>query len=103
MQIAQSQYHSFSIYCLYLRLDNYTPEKRAQKTPSVINRWGDSIQYRLRLVGNNLLGLFVEYVDLLNIQSELNGIARPCSSTRIYSCGHRELVKIEVQIYFCTK
>ena len=55
------------------------------------------------LVGNNLLGILIEYVNFFNIQSKSYGIARSCSGTGIYSCSYRELFQIEVQIYFSTQ
>ena len=56
-----------------------------------------------KLVCDCLLCLFVEDVDLLNIESKLNLIARSSCCTRINSSCDRELSKIKVQINFCTK
>ena len=49
-----------------------------------------------RLVGDNLLGLFVEYVNLLNIKSKFNAVTRSGSCTGINSCSDRELFQIKV-------
>ena len=48
------------------------------------------------LVCDDLLSLFVKYMDLLNIKSKLDVIAGSCIGTGIYSCSKRELVQIEV-------
>ena len=46
---------------------------------------------------------FIEYMNLFNIESELNMISRSGGGTRIYSRGDRELCQIEVQEYFCAE
>lgn len=49
-----------------------------------------------KLIGNNLLCLFVEYMDLFNIKSKFNSIAGSCCRTGIYSCRNREFSQIKV-------
>ena len=57
----------------------------------------------LMLIRDNLLGLFIEHMNLIDFESELDSIARSCSGVRSHSCGDRELIQIKVQIDFCTQ
>jgi len=50
----------------------------------------------LKLVCNNLFCFFVEYMNLINIESKFHSIAWPCCCTGIYPCSNRELSQIEV-------
>ena len=56
------------------------------------------------LVGDNLLGILIKYVNLLNIQMQILTVSPGLAVVRgIYSCSNRELFQIEVQIYFSTQ
>ena len=57
----------------------------------------------LILVRDNLLGLFIEYMDLIDVECESNLVARSRCGAGIHSSSDGELLQIKVQVNFCTK
>ena len=58
--------------------------------------------FLLRLVANNLLCVFVKYMNLGHIQGNLYNAAYSCGSTRIYSCDELGIINVKVQVNLST-
>ena len=79
-------------------MQNYKKSKRVVASPAFFyNQIFSFMKSAAVLVDDYLLCFLIEDMYLIQIHSNLDGIARSCSCTRIYLCSKVSLVNIKVQ------
>ena len=79
-------------------MQNYKKSKRVVTSPAFFyNQIFSFMKSAALLVDDYLLCFLIEDMYLIQIHSNLDGIARSCSCTRIYLCSKVSIIDIEVQ------